>query len=196
MQTSNCNLDLYVADPVKFLRRYVTENKTCAFHFDSNETTKYVMEAPNLTSSGQISTDHIGHKVMVSVVWDREGMSDNWLVSLVSRQDFHGCILRWISLLIAWNSQRIAPGKVISLALFFNCLGGSTHIGFKRQCISSHLPRCHGRCAWCNFELLSQQFYFAELTLADLHLSRYLKNSLSCAFEDDEAVIRAINVWL
>jgi len=77
MQTSNCNLDLYVADPVKFLRRYVTENKTCAFHFDSNETTKYVVEAPNLTSSGQISTDHIGHKVMVSVVWDREGMSDN-----------------------------------------------------------------------------------------------------------------------
>ena len=30
------------------------------------------MEAPNLTSSGQVSTDHSGHKIMASVFWDRE----------------------------------------------------------------------------------------------------------------------------
>ena len=34
MQTSSRNLDLYMADPVKFLRRYVTMDETCAHHFD------------------------------------------------------------------------------------------------------------------------------------------------------------------
>jgi len=34
MQTTSCNLDLYVADPVKFFRRYVTMDETCSHHFD------------------------------------------------------------------------------------------------------------------------------------------------------------------
>ena len=34
MQTSSCNLDLQTAGPVKFLRRYVTMDQTCAYHFD------------------------------------------------------------------------------------------------------------------------------------------------------------------
>jgi len=39
-----------------------------------NETTKYAVEAPNLTSSGQVLKDHISHKVTASVFWDREGV--------------------------------------------------------------------------------------------------------------------------
>ena len=34
MQTSSRNLDLYMTDPVKFLRQYVTTDETCADHFD------------------------------------------------------------------------------------------------------------------------------------------------------------------
>ena len=34
MQTSSRNLDLYMADPVKFLRRYVTMDENCAHCFD------------------------------------------------------------------------------------------------------------------------------------------------------------------
>jgi len=34
MQTSGRNLDLYVADSVKFLRRYVAVDETCTHHFD------------------------------------------------------------------------------------------------------------------------------------------------------------------
>jgi len=34
MQTSSRNLDLYLADSVKFLRRYVTMDEICARHFD------------------------------------------------------------------------------------------------------------------------------------------------------------------
>jgi len=75
MQNSSRNLDLYLADPVKFLRRYVTMDETWARQFrPRNETTKYVVEAPHLTSSHQVSKDHIGHKVMTSVYWDREGV--------------------------------------------------------------------------------------------------------------------------
>ena len=33
--------------------------------------TEYAVEAPNLTSSGQVSKDPIGH-VMASVLWNRE----------------------------------------------------------------------------------------------------------------------------
>jgi len=36
--------------------------------------TKYAVEEPNLSSSGQVSKYHIGYKVMVSVFWDREGV--------------------------------------------------------------------------------------------------------------------------
>ena len=34
MQTSSRNLDLYLANPVKFLRRYVTTDESYAHHFD------------------------------------------------------------------------------------------------------------------------------------------------------------------
>jgi len=36
--------------------------------------TKYEVEAPNLTYTGQVLKDHIGHKIMASVFWDREGV--------------------------------------------------------------------------------------------------------------------------
>jgi len=36
--------------------------------------TRYAVETPNLISSDQVLTDHIGHKVMASVFWDREGV--------------------------------------------------------------------------------------------------------------------------
>jgi len=34
MQTSSRNVDLYLADPVKLLHRYVTMDEACVHHFD------------------------------------------------------------------------------------------------------------------------------------------------------------------
>ena len=46
----------------------------------------------------------------------------------------------------------------------------------------------------CGFEILSQPPYFADLAPSDFQRSRYSKESpRGCAFEDDEAVIMAIN---
>jgi len=46
----------------------------------------------------------------------------------------------------------------------------------------------------CGFELLSQPPYFVDLSPSDFQLFRYLKESLrDRAFEDDEAVITAVN---
>ena len=36
--------------------------------------TKYAVKASNLTSSGQVSKDHLGHKVMASVFSDTDGV--------------------------------------------------------------------------------------------------------------------------
>jgi len=48
----------------------------------------------------------------------------------------------------------------------------------------------------CGFKLLPQPPYFAALASSDFQRSRYLKEPLrEHPFEDDEAVIIAINEW-
>jgi len=78
MQTSSRNLDLYLADPVKFLCRYVTTDETCAHHFDSEK--KRQSTQPYLQWSS--FENHICHKVMASVFWNREGV---FIISWLSR---------------------------------------------------------------------------------------------------------------
>jgi len=49
----------------------------------------------------------------------------------------------------------------------------------------------------CGFELLSHPPYSPDLAPSDFHLFRHLKDSLNGqAFEDDNAVIMAINEWI
>jgi len=107
--------------------------------------------------------------------------SDDWL--LVARQECCRCILHLISPQTAWSSQRKTLRKV-------NTLGAAS----QRQCTNAHLPCCHGRCAWVR---LRTPLNHLIVHPSDFQLSRYLKESLrGRAFEDDEAVIMAINEWI
>ena len=75
MQTSDRNLELYRADPDKFLRRYVTMDETWAHHFDP-ETKQQSMQWKHPTSPPVVKflKNVSASKVMVSVFWDSEGV--------------------------------------------------------------------------------------------------------------------------
>jgi len=75
MQTSDHNLELYRADPDKFLRRYVTMDETWAQHFDP-ETKQQSMHWKHPTSPPVVKfcKNVSVSKVMVSVFWGSEGV--------------------------------------------------------------------------------------------------------------------------
>jgi len=73
MQTSSHDLQLYRADPAKFLCRYVTTDETWAHHFDP-ETKQQSMQWKYHTSPPVVKFRKTvwASKVMVSIFWDSE----------------------------------------------------------------------------------------------------------------------------
>jgi len=182
MQTSSRSLDLYLADPVKFLRQYVIMDDASDLPFrPRNETTRYAVEAPNLTSSSRVSKDHIGHKIMASVFSDR----DRVLMIDYLKQGNNVTCAYYAGLVHKLHEavKEKCQGKLTPWVLLHND-NAPAHISHVSM-VSVHE---------CGFELLSQPPYFADLVPSDFQRSRYLKESLcGRAFEDDEAVIMAIN---
>jgi len=80
--------------------------------------TKYAVETLNLTSSGKVSKDHIGHKVIASVFWDREGalMIDNLK-----------------------QGKNVTGEYFAELVRKLHCMKQSKNVPMQ-QCTSSHLP--------------------------------------------------------
>jgi len=75
LATSRDNLSLYNADPVKFLCRYVTMDKTWAHHFYP-ETKQRSKQWKHVTSPTPVKFHKIASagKIMASVFWDSEGV--------------------------------------------------------------------------------------------------------------------------
>ena len=75
LQTSSRILDLYMEDPVKFIRLYVTMGETCAHHFDP-EMKRQSMQWTHPTSPPLVKFRPQGYDVWISG-WRS---SDNWLL--------------------------------------------------------------------------------------------------------------------
>jgi len=87
--------------------------------------TKYAVKASNLTSSGQVSKDHLGHKVMASVFSDTDG---------VLKQGNNVTGVYYAGLV---RKLREAVKESSHIGCYF------TMTMHQR----AHLPCCHGRCA-------------------------------------------------
>jgi len=136
------------------------------------------MKAPNLTSGGQVSKDHSGHKIMASVFWDREGVLIDYSKqgNNVTGVYYAGLVRKLLE-----TVKEKCQGKLTHWVLLHN----DNALAHTSRVVMVDV---------CGFKLLSQPPYFADLAASDFQRSRYLKDSLrGRSFEDDEAVIMAVN---
>jgi len=117
-----------MADPVKFLCRYVTMDET-ELAISTQKWTDKVCSGrtqPYIQWSC-FKRPHRPQSYGVCILGLRRN-SDEWL--FVARQDCPRCILRWTSP----QMRKVIKEK--------------HHTASQWQCTSAHLPCCHGRCAW------------------------------------------------
>ena len=185
MQTSNRNLELYRADPDKFLRRYVTMDETWAHHFDP-ETKQQSMQWKHPTSPPVVKFRKVisANKVMVSVFWDSEGvLLTDYLEKgkTVTGVYYAGLIRKLREVTKEKRRGKLTQGVLLH---HDNAPAHTSHVA---------TATTHD----CGFELLSHPPYSLDLAPSDFHLFRYLKESLrGRAFEDDEDVTVAVNEWI
>ena len=148
-----------------------------------NQIIVYAVETPHFTSSSQVSQDHLSQQNYGVCILGQWMSSDGWL--LRAREDCHRCVLCWVSSQIARSNQEKAPRKV-----------DGRSAASPRQCTNAHLRCCHHRYPWVWLRTPHSP-YSPDLAPSDFHLFRNLKELLrGRAFEDDNAVIMAINEWI
>ena len=95
MQTSDHNLELYRAYISWQVSSSICDHgwKLGSPFWSGNETTEHAVEAPHITSSGQVSQDRLGQQGYGVCVLGQWRSSVYWL--LRERQDCHRCLLCW-----------------------------------------------------------------------------------------------------